>query len=351
MCPSEFQGRLVRAFLRSLGSDGLRVSAGPPEDFEGAPRAEAVILDSAFGPPHTGHPWAKGPEGAKKILAAFGRAKGAVILLGSEGQLEKLAPESPLGALFRSSGGRVFANRSAGRGAPALPSVVSEAKESLTLVLPPMEPLWWAELSPPLFAAAVRGVRVAVFTGVPPEGSRELPGNAIRELRAAGAAVHLAQGFPGFMAVTDSEWLHFGFLDDQPGARAFRGVYGERSAEAARLAEILLQLSVIRQKLGPGAFRSCPLCGWPYLIVNQDRSRGFGDLNSLKLGCASESCALHKKPRPLDERWPFASPPLCRENNETPYQRVRAGRLSFWVCPKHPEGPCPSHRVLPGDAA
>jgi hypothetical protein len=349
VAPSETQGRLLRAMLQDFKLENRNCQAGLPEELESLPPADTVVLDCALGPPHTGHPLAKGDEANKFVLKALARAKKTLILLGNEERLGSLPPEGALGALYREAAGRIYPDRRAGADDLPFPEAVERARESIILALPPMEPLWWSQLSPRVLSALRRGVKVMVFAELPGPENRDYPGNAIRELRVAGALVFITRGFSAFTAVLDQRRFTWGEAENLPGPGAFKGLRSVILQKAAPLILDLLQLPLIREKLGPGAFRNCPSCGWPYVIVNQDRLKGFGDFNSLKLGCVNENCPAHKKPRPLDERWPFSQPPLCAEDKSTPYERHPRGKRAYWRCPRHPEGPCPQYRVIPGD--
>jgi hypothetical protein len=348
LAPSPSQGRLLRSLAMDLKLEKEALLCGQVEDFDGSPPAPVVIVDSAFGPPHTGHPWARGETGAKFILQALSLAQGALVLLGSEERLMTLPRMGPLNSLYKTTSARIYQETRLGSANYTFPDIIDQAKESIFCVLPPMEPLWWNQLSPRFQSALRRRVKVLVISDLPPEDNRDYPGSAIRELRIAGAMVLLGQGFSAFTAIIDKKVFAYGFLDNQPGLRAWKGFSSINIPLGAPLILNMAQLPLILKKLGPSAFRNCPSCGWPYLLINQDRTRGFGDLNSLKLGCLNESCPIHKKPRPLDERWPFLSPPTCKVDGETPYQRMEEGRHSYWVCPKHPDH-CPRHRVIPGD--
>ncbi|MDR2340022.1 MAG: hypothetical protein LBF40_07815 [Deltaproteobacteria bacterium] len=345
---SPFQARLIRAMAKDLGIDSKAFQAGEPDDFEGAGKAGLVILDPGLGPPHTGHPWARGDEGAKAILKGLSKAQGALVLVASEDTLSGLPKNGPLRSLYANSPERAYLDPRLG-GGPSPQEALDKAKEFVLAILPPMEPMWWGQLAPHVNAAIGRGVNVTVITDLPPPDNREYPGNAIRDLRIAGAMVLLGQGFPSMTVVVDDRVLCWGFAENLPGPKAWKGVKTRVLENAAPLVTELLQLPLIREKLGKGSFRNCPSCGWPYLLINQDRQWGFGDLNSLKLGCINEGCPAHKKPRALDERWPFLTPPLCQEDNSTPYLREDMGKRSQWLCPRHPDGPCPRHRVIPGD--
>jgi hypothetical protein len=123
------------------------------------------------------------------------------------------------------------------------------------------------------------------------------------------------------------------------------------TAELSKTSKLLMdffQLQTLTTKLGPGGLRNCPLCGWPFVLINTPRLHGFGDKQPFKLGCLNPSCSNNKKPRRFDERFPFQSPPVCLIEPGTEYVIKKSGRKSVWVCPKH-SAQCPSFRVIAGD--
>jgi hypothetical protein len=350
LAPSPTQSRLLRSLILDFNLEKERIWAGEIEDFDGFKPKALVIIDSALGPPHTTHPFAKGDTGAKFIIKALSLSSGALVVVGNDELLRKLPKNGPLHNLYKNLSERMYLDSRLGLNDLNFLDALDKAKESIFAVLPPMEPLWWSQLAPRFFASLRRRVKITIISDLPSKDNRDYPGAAIRELRISGAFVILSQGFESFSALVDNNHFTWGYVDNLSGMIAFKGLRSITLEKTAPLISKLFQLPLINKKLSPQSFRSCPSCGWPYLLINQDRTRGFGDLNSIKLGCLNESCPIHKKPRPLDERWPFLSPPLCKEDDDTPYRRLDEGKREYWVCPKHPDGPCPRHLVIPGDS-
>ncbi len=113
----------------------------------------------------------------------------------------------------------------------------------------------------------------------------------------------------------------------------------------------ILQLGLIGEKMSrPGrGLKTCRRCGWPLLLINQDRINGFRDDQPLRLACLN-GCRGSGAPRRLDERDPFSTPPACGLDPATPYRRVWRGRREVWACPAHPgASTCPDFRVVEGD--
>jgi hypothetical protein len=383
LAPSPSQARLCRAMLEDSGKAGLKALAGEPADFEGFPPASLVILDTALGRPAGRHPWAGGPGGVKAVLEALALAGGALVLLGPERRLAELPAGGPLGLLYRASADKVHADFRTPVSDGPFRDALDGAASTVFCALPGMGPEWWESAAPSFRGALRRGVSLTVFAAPPKdapadaagsragasggsaklqagqspadlperadERSRDRPEEHLRALRVSGAQILLAEGFPGFAATVDRRRFFWGEPGGGP-ARAWKTVCSLDAPRAAAVLEDVLQLPLVGEKLGPGSYRSCPMCGWPFLIVNRGRRRGFGDANPLKLGCTNPSCPRSGDPRPLDERWPFQAPPLCREDGRTPCERVLVGRKEFWVCPNHPDGDtCPRCRTVPGD--
>jgi hypothetical protein len=353
LCPSPAQAALCRALIEDFGKAGARVLAGEPGDFEGFPRQALVILDTALGAPHGSHPWARGSYGAKSLLQALALSGGALVLLGPEKRLAALPADGPLGRLYRASADKVHADLKAPLSDGPFQDALEKARESVFLALPPMGGDWWRGAALSFQGALRRKVRLTLFSAPPAEtgAGQAASEDSLRALRVSGAQVLLADGFPGFAATVDRSRFFWGEPGGVgPASKGWKTVCSFRAPRAASLLEEVLQLPLVEKKLGPGRFRSCPLCGWPFLLVNRKRPRGFGDANPLKLGCMNPACPDSRDPRPLDERWPYASPPLCLMDGNTPYERARSGKKEFWVCPNHPDGDiCPRSRTVPGD--
>jgi hypothetical protein len=351
LSPSPSQAFLTRTLARDLGPGRLRLSVGEIADFENWPPAPLLILDSGLSPPHASSALAKGPRALQSLRRALSLASSALVVVGDPETLRDLPADGPLGSLARAAREtlRVDLRRSFFPPEKPFAEALESAERNVFAVLPPMDPAWWPALAPRLEAAPRRGVKVTIIAAVPDPSAREYPGKAIRDLKIAGAQVILGRGFPGLLALVDETRFFIGPALSAPDP--FASLYGARLPEAGPWLAETLQAPLLARKLGPGAPRSCPLCGWPILLVNQARPKGFGDLNSLKLGCLNPSCAASREPRPLDERWPFAQAPRCARDPELKYEIVKKGKKAFWACPKHPDGDCPRYRVIPGDPA
>jgi hypothetical protein len=353
LCPSPTQGRLIRAFIEDLSEEKLNILSGEPIEFENFPPASLVILDTALISPHTTHPYAKGRLAKQNLIRALSLADGALVIVGDEEKLLSLPKDGPLGALFNKATDKVHYDGRLTGIETSIQDALDMAGESVFAALPAMSRGWWPALGPYFHNALKRKIDMVILAALP-EGDedREYPGNAIRELRIAGAKVILSEGFPDFLSIIDNKLFSWGSFPINP-SHPNKILHMIRTISLPKAAKVLseaMQLSLLSGKLSGIPIRSCPSCGWPFLLINQDRLRDFGDQNSLKLGCLNESCPNHKRPRPLDERWPFQSPPLCELNHETQYQRTFLGKSEYWVCPTHPDGnPCPKHKVIPGD--
>jgi hypothetical protein len=399
LAPSAGQARLLRAFLEDFGRPA-GVYAGEPADFDQWPPAAMALIDTALNAPGADHPWkAAGPARAA-FLRALTLAAGAVVATGApeafeawaegrpapkapagqaassqeaqlEGRPQKAPSEAPqetpseaqsapsqplskasqdpplLARLWRALTDRASAPRAHGP-RPFWPDLLDQAKESVTLALPPFDPAWWPTLEPRLLGALRRRVETTVLAALPPEDQRAYPGEAVRSLRLHGAQTILAQGFDGFLAVIDRRWLATGSAADLAGLARRWPTPAAEVPRAAALTLEFLQQRATREKLGSTAPRNCPLCGWPHLLINQRRPRHFGDRQPLKLGCLNPACANHKKPRRLDERWPWTDVPTCRLRPTLNYRLTAGGKEARWVCPEHPDQ-CPSWPAVPGD--
>ncbi|MDR2353850.1 MAG: hypothetical protein LBF22_12000, partial [Deltaproteobacteria bacterium] len=348
--PSPSQTRLIQAILRDLGKSHLSLVISEPGDLENFPPANLVILDLALAPPHSSHPWARKELGFKALERVYTYAREACILLGEEKILHSFPLDSPLGEIKKHlSPFKVYADLKRGIGVKEIPfrEAVEQVKHQIFLIVPQIEPTWWPRIAPQIIGALRRKIKVTLVASLPVSSNRDYPGQVIRDLKNFGALVILSQGLEGFLALLDNEFLAWG--DIYTGSPNFRPLSAITLPQTIQEINHILQIPLIQQKLAPGAFRNCPVCGWPYVLINQARLRGFGDLNSLKLGCLNESCANHKRPRPLHERWPFINTPLCTVDNTTPYEIITRGKKDFWACPNHPAEVCPRYRVIAGD--
>jgi hypothetical protein len=350
LSPSPSQAKLTRAIILDFAKTNQKILVEEPINFENFPKAALVILDTALVDPHTTHPMAKGKLAHQNLIRALALSGGAIVIVGSEEKLIKLDQNGPLGLLYRKAQDK--AHFDARFGGISFFEALLNAEESVFVVLPPINKSFWPSIAPHFFQALRKKVKLTILMDLPPEELREYPGAAIRDLRISGATVLLSQGFPDFLGIVDNKHFSWGHLETgKPGNKSWGSIYSCMIPEGAKVLADVFQLPLIEHKLGKGSFRNCPVCGWAFVLINQDRTRDFGDKNSLKIGCLNENCPNHKRPRPLSERWPFSSTPTCKESPTTNYQKVKIGKTEFWICPKHPSESttCPRYRVIPGD--
>ncbi len=334
-----------------------RILAGEPPDFDLWPRVPLVILEPAFEAPHLSHPWAWPSYGRLPLMKAWRLAKDQVWLAGREAWMMRLPASSPLGALWRLAGRGGRAGETsppAKTQTPTFWEALDKATQEVWAIVPPFEQFWWRPLEEHFLAAARRRVKITILAAPPgPDSDRDYVSSAIRTLATYGCTVHLAAGFPGFLAVVDDRHLSWGhFIEGLKGASIWGGLKSAILPRAAGELGEILQLKLINEKMGRrgGGLRNCPRCGWPLLLINQDQPRGFSDEQPLKLGCLGDCGRARKNARRLDEREPFSAPPKCGVDHHTAYERIWRSGKEAWVCPRHPEGTsCPSYRVLPGD--
>jgi hypothetical protein len=225
---------------------------------------------------------------------------------------------------------------------------LDQAKNEAFMILPPISPDWWGPLANHFMSALRRKVKMTIISELPKEDARDYPGQVIRDLRLYGANVVLSEGFSDLLTLIDGFHFSVGAPGGPAGQKRWPFLFSLELPRTVPLLMDLFQYQTIQTKLGPGGLHGCPLCGWPYLLVNQGRLRDFDYRQALRLGCLNPSCANHKRPRRLDERWPFTNPPVCPVDKMTPYVQKTTGRAQSWVCPKH-ETQCPTYRFVPGD--
>jgi hypothetical protein len=345
LTPTPSQTALALAMAEDLGApEGLVI--GRPEDLAGFPAADLVVMDTGLHPPQTRHPWSSPETGRPAFLRALSLASGALVVTASSEAMTALPKSSLLSRAYGALDGSA-------RPAPDPPrrllfdDALDKAKESVFFITPPPEESFWPPLAQKLSGAARRRVKTTVLV-TPPEGDDlKYVDLAIRDLRLNSINVILAKGFEGLAAVIDERILALGRLELLPGQRLSPRMVVMEARNTARALLTILQFPSIQEKLGPGGLRACPACGWPHVLVNEGRPRDLGDLQPLKIGCLNRACDRHKRPRRLDERGPFETPPLCPEDG-TAYVRAGRGLRARWICPVHRER-CPSYRVLPGD--
>jgi hypothetical protein len=224
---------------------------------------------------------------------------------------------------------------------------LDKAKTEAFMILPAFEPSWWPPLAGSFMSALRRKLKITILSDLPMEENKDYAGQIIRELRLYGANVVLAEGFSDLLVIIDDHHLSLGFPANSSGHKRWPFLSSYELPKAAPLISALLQSQTLHDKLGPGGLHSCPLCGWPFVLVNPGKPRDFAFRQSLRLGCLNPSCSTHKRPRRLDERWPFPTAPVCKREG-VPYVLKVTRRSRSWVCPKH-GAQCPTYRYVPGD--
>ena len=354
---SPSQAQLINLMLKDLNAPSGRIFCGEAQDFDYWPQAPLVILEPAFEAPHLSHPWAWPSYGRLRLMRAWSLAGEEVWLSGRDGWMKRLPAASPLAALWRLAGRSEAAGQFSDPGKSPVPTfweALDQAKQEVWAIVPVFEQFWWRPLEEHFLAAARRRVQISLLSAPPgPGDDRDYASSVIRTLATYGCSVHLASGFPGFLAVVDERHLSWGhFIEGRKGAHIWGGLKSAVLPQAAPLIEDILQLKLINEKLGRrgGGLKNCPQCGWPMLLINQEQMRGYSDDQPLKLGCLGDCHSRPKNARRLDEREPFQAPPKCGVDRFTAYERIWKGRQETWVCPRHPDGAdCPSFRVLSGD--
>ncbi|MDR0548629.1 MAG: phospholipase D family protein, partial [Deltaproteobacteria bacterium] len=351
LAPSPTQGAFLRALIQDLAPTQTGLAAGEPSDLAAWPKAALVILDTALG---REHPWAWPAPGRAALLTARRLAKGALVLVGDEEAIADLPYAGPLPRLWRDSVKSYPSFRWPIVSDLTMWEALNRAQREALFCLPAFEPNWWTPLSIHFQGALNRNVRITILTEPPPPQdpeARKYCDAAIRDLKLFGAQVVVAEGFSDLMGLIDQKSFAFGLPPSKTrtGSREWNNVWTLELPHAAPIIAYAAQAPLIAEKLGPRGFRHCPQCGWPYVLVNKARAQDFNHRQPLRLGCLNPGCPNHRNPRRLDERWPFLAPPVCPQDETTPYIRVHRGRGEVWVCPLH-ERECPRLKVIPGDA-
>jgi hypothetical protein len=343
---SKTQAAVTRALLADLGFPP-GVMAGEIHDFENWPQAPLVILDSALAPPQIAHPWSSPETGRPALIRALALAAGALAVCASPQSMDMLPAGSVLAEFWANLTESAWPGWTPLQSPPFWESLNKASKEAL-VVLPAFEPAWWPALAPYFVSALRRKVKVTIISDYPTEEAKEYSGQVIRELRLFGGVVILAEGFNDLLALIDGRFFSLGAPGGPPGQKRWPFLISLDLPETAPLLADLLQSRTLQEKLGPGGRLNCPLCGWPYLLVNQGRPRDLSYRQSLRLACLNPACLVGKRPRRLDERWPFSTPPLCPQDKQSVYQLMKSGRRQSWICPVHGSA-CPVYRPVPGD--
>jgi hypothetical protein len=346
LTPSPTQTALVRSLLDDLGRPE-NIFAGEPGDFENWPRVGLVIIDTALAPPQATHPWGVDEIGRSVLIKALALTSGALIVTAHRESAASLTSASFLSRLWKALENTVGSGQALPKTVD-FPDALKEAKDSVVCSLEPFSPAWWPQIAASLVAALRRKVKVTMLAGIPNTSDSRYSDAVIRELRLYGANIILSKGFTDLFFITDGHIVSLSSVEtlSHQGPRASFVNYDWPKVSKIMLS--LLQYQTITDKLSGSGLRNCPSCGWPFVLVNSKRPRNLGDRQALKLGCLNPDCTHNKKPRRLDERWPFAEPPVCQMDQHTHYRLQQRGKRSGWVCPKHPNQ-CPSFRTVPGD--
>jgi hypothetical protein len=346
LTPSPTQAAFVRELILDLDPKATGIAAGEPLDLAGWPKADLVISDTALG---LEHPWAWPAPGRTALLTALKLAKGALILIGDEAVIAALAPTSPLSLLWRAAAPSRPSFRWPHMSTVTMWEALNRARNEAFFCLPAFDPSWWKLLSLHFQAALNRKVKISILAELPPPGERQYTDSVIRDLKLFGAQVVVAEGFTDLVGLIDQNYFVWGVPGQMVNGRMdWKWHWTVEIPKAAPTLAKALQAPLIADKLGPKGFKNCPLCGWPYVLINQAKAEDFDHRQPLRLGCLNPNCPNHAKPRRLDERWPFLTPPICQVDKETPYIRVPKGKTEVWACP-NPDHDCPRLKVIPGD--
>jgi hypothetical protein len=385
--PYAAQRRLLSRLIQTLDLPEW-VLAGTVHAFQGA-EADLIIFDTVLDEPY----WTArlcNPNQSKEVKrdlnVAVTRARSKFVLVGSSEWLNRHAkPTSGLGQLWHFLKDHAdlvsalelvevgFSPRVAQAsatyhvpGSANVPahSILGEneffdfffndlraAKESIFGLVPFFGEYRWPKVEPLIRQALERGVEVTLVTPPPSEAeNRSYVEKAIRSLRQLGAVVVSAMGLHGKDIIIDARIHYTGSLNWASHRGRAEIMHRTENAEYARTVLDYLQARHIRSAAGPGAQpRTCPRCQGVTQVVNQARPMPQWDKQPIKVGCADYQRTGCKYLVDIDQRAPFAQPPLCGVDHRTKYRRVKRGRGESWECPKHPKT-CERYKVVPGDA-
>jgi hypothetical protein len=345
LAPSPAQGALLRALIQDLAPHVQGLAAGEPAELADWPGAALVIMDTALG---LEHPWAWRESGRTATLQALAMAQGAVCLLGDQEVINQAPPDSPLVRLWNQAAQIKPSFHWPPATAITMWEALNKAKNEAFFCLPPFEPAWWTPLSIHFQSALNRQVKITILAQTPEPEQRKYADTVIRDLKLFGAQVALAQGFPDLMGLIDQKYFAWGWPGRFGLGHDWNHLWTLELPLASPWINQVIQATLLSEKLGPRGFRHCPLCGWPYVVINQAKAQDFQRRQPLRLGCLNPACPIHQQPRRLDERWPFLNAPICPKDQKTPYIRQPKGRGEIWVCPS-PAHDCPPIKVIPGD--
>lgn len=385
--PYAAQRRLLSRLVQALELSAW-VAVGTVHTFQGG-EAELIIFDSVLDEPY----WTArlcNPKQSKEVKrdlnVAVTRARSKFVLVGSSEWLNRRAkPASGLGQLWShlkdhadlvsalelvESGfaGRV-AQASATYRVPGNETVpahaildedaffdffsrdLSAAEESIFGLVPFFGEYRWPKVEPLIRQALERGVEVTLVTPPPSEAKNSsYVESAIRSLRQLGAVVVSARGLHGKDIIIDARVHYTGSLNWASHRGRSEIMHRNESADYARTVLDFLQAKQVRSAAGAGACpRTCPQCQGATQLVNQTRGMRSWDKQPMKIGCADYQSTGCRYLVDIDQRAPFAQPPVCRVDRRTNYRRVKRGRGEVWECPKHPKS-CERYKVIPGDA-
>ncbi len=313
---SPTQSKLVQAALKDLNAPPERIYCGLPEDFVAWDPVPRVFLEAAFEAPHRGHPWAWPSYGRWRLALAWHLATEEVSLIGRHQWMEKLAPASPLASLWQrsSEGNSLFAHGTSLKQTQTFWETLDSAKEDIWLFAPSFAPFWWRPLAEHFLAAANRKVKVTIISQAPKadDENRDYAAQVFKILATYGCGVHLASGFPGFLALVDNTHFTWGHLKQgEAGIHIWGGLKTLVLPQTGPYIRDALQIDLIKAKLSRtgGGLKNCRHCGWPLVLVNQEQSLGYGDQQALKVDCLG-ACRSRRLVR-IEEADAFAPPSLA----------------------------------------
>ncbi|MGE0481194.1 MAG: AAA domain-containing protein [Phycisphaerae bacterium] len=394
--PYAAQRRLLSRLIQALELSAW-VAVGTVHTFQGG-EAELIIFDTVLDEPF----WTarlcnpnQSMEVKRDLNVAVTRARSKFVLIGSSEWLNRHArPTSGLGQLWHymkdhadlvsalelvevGFAGRV-AHSSATYRIPGSENVPAHAildeneffdffskdlraaEESVFGLVPFFGEYRWPKVEPLIRQALERGVEVTLVTPPPTEAeNRSYVEKAIGSLRQLGAVVVSSMGLHGKDIVIDARIHYTGSLNWASHRGRAEIMHRTENTDYARTVLDYLQARHIRSAAGTARHpRTCPNCAGPVQIVNARELRPW-DKQPVKIGCSNRQ--RDKKSRSslfpvcegflvdIDQRAPFAQPPLCGVDHRTKYRRVKRGRGESWECPKHPKT-CERYKVVPGDA-
>jgi hypothetical protein len=232
---------------------------------------------------------------------------------------------------------------------PRFTADLRSARKSIFGLAPFFGEYRWPQVQPVFADALKRHVDVTLLTPPPAEArNRSYVEQVIDNLRQLGARIVLTSGLHGKDVIIDERIVYTGSMNWSSNRGRLEEVHRIDSTEYARTCLSSLQVRHIRENtVAPsGSPRTCPHCGYPIRIVNQRANLREWERQPLKIGCTNDECEGYL--RPLDERLPFSTAPICVVDGKTKYRLTARGKGKVWKCPKHPSK-CPQFKFVPGD--